>query len=463
VVFTRQKIVFAVSQKKSKCPLKYLTNYLETLLDAMVKPAGYDGPSIEIVLKDQKAERDQMEAIVADVVKTYISGNRVALFQKNEQTDGALSECVLDQMKNYELQEMKTFMDQVNKVKIDAEVKNIKVASAFVEFSLRRMTKELKNCIEGDIKLRHNKISAIIESMLDDQDKMNQFAAKYPALDADSQLLEYSTPVLLQSGSSPQFILNKFDVESDDNKLLLSGQGQVFYMNICSKYSDMHAMACRTMIVNPLPEQKAAYQLAYDAQVHLFSQLKPGNSLKDVYNSTRDFIAEKDAAIAEKLFKNFGFGIGCDIKENLLEIGPRNETLIEPGMVFHVRMIISDGQIVVAIGDSVHVQQDGSLEQLTERAPRDYSHISFTLEVDDEEEDEAQENGRSTKPDSSAVNQLGNKRTRAGRATASSDKLAKEESIKKAQNILLEKQLENLIQRFDDGEIQLNAKKQKQK
>jgi Xaa-Pro aminopeptidase len=127
-------------------------------------------------------------------------------------------------------------------------------------------------------------------------------------------------------------------------------------MNICSKYSDMHAMACRTMIVNPLAEQKAAYQLAYDAQVHLFSQLTVGNALKDVYNSTRDFIQSKDAALAEKLYKNFGFGIGCDIKESLLEIGPRNETKIEPGMVFHVRMTITDGQIVVAIGDSVHVQ-----------------------------------------------------------------------------------------------------------
>jgi nucleosome binding factor SPN SPT16 subunit len=152
----------------------------------MTKPVGYDGPAIEIVLKDQKAEREQMEAIVADVVKTYISGPKVALFQKNEQTDGPLSECVLEQMKPFELMEMKPFMDQVNKVKIDAEVKNIKVASAFVEFSLRRMTKELKNCIEGDIKLRHNKISAIIESMLDDQDKLNQFNEKYPALEADS-------------------------------------------------------------------------------------------------------------------------------------------------------------------------------------------------------------------------------------------------------------------------------------
>ena len=49
-------------------------------------------------------------------------------------------------------------------------------------------------------------------------------------------------------------------------------------------------MASRTMIVNPLAEQKAAYQLAFDAQVYLFSQMKVGNTLKDVYLSTKEFI-----------------------------------------------------------------------------------------------------------------------------------------------------------------------------
>ena len=203
-------------------------------------------------------------------------------------------------------------------------------------------------------------------------------------------------------------------------------------MNICVKYSDMHAMACRTMIVNPLAEQKAAYHLAYEAQAHLFSELKLGNSLKDVYNSTKEFIRQKDPRLAEKVYKNFGFGIGCDIKESLLEISATNETKIEPGMVFHIRMTLSDGDIVVAIGDSAHMQTDGTLEQLTENVPREYARISFTLEEDDEEEEEGKDQGRgSTLPDSSAANQLGNKRTRAGRVTAASDKLAKEENIKK--------------------------------
>ena len=116
----------------------------------------------------------------------------------------------------------------------------------------------------------------------------------------------------------------------------------------------------------------------------------------------------------------------------MLEISATNETKIETGMVFHTRITLHEGDIIVAIGDTVHIKSEG-IEQLTENVPREYARISFTLEEDDEEEEEVQENGRgSTLPDSTAGNELGGKkRTRAGRVTAASDKLAKEENIKK--------------------------------
>jgi len=64
----------------------------------MTKPQGYEGPSIEIVLKDQKAEKEQTKAIVDDLLETHVSGTKVSIFQKNEKTDGPLSECVVELM-----------------------------------------------------------------------------------------------------------------------------------------------------------------------------------------------------------------------------------------------------------------------------------------------------------------------------------------------------------------------------
>jgi hypothetical protein len=46
--------------------------------------------------------------------------------------------------------------------------------------------------------------------------------------------------------------------------------------------------------------------------------------LGSVYESTSSFIAEKDASLAERLHANFGFGIGCNFKEDLLVIGATN-------------------------------------------------------------------------------------------------------------------------------------------
>ena len=123
-----------------------------------------------------------------------MQGKKGSIFQKGEKIDGPLSQSLFDQLKkkSFELQEMKTFMDVVNKVKIPAEIKNIKVASAFAEFSLKRMTKELKNCIEGDVSLRHNRIATNMEQMLEDQDKIDQFNEKHGNILQDSQLLDYA-------------------------------------------------------------------------------------------------------------------------------------------------------------------------------------------------------------------------------------------------------------------------------
>jgi nucleosome binding factor SPN SPT16 subunit len=77
-----------------------------------------------------------------------------------------------------------------------------------------------------------------------------------------------------------------------------------------------------------------------EAITHLVSLLKVGTSLSSVYNETRDFIINKDPSLASALHKNFGFGIGFNHKEDSLAISATNETKIEHGMLFHVRITI---------------------------------------------------------------------------------------------------------------------------
>jgi hypothetical protein len=50
-------------------------------------------------------------------------------------------------------------------------------------------------------------------------------------------------------------------------------------------------------------------------------------------------------------------------------------------------------------------------------------------------------------------NEVGSRRVRAGRATAGQDKASNDENIREGQNKLLDKRLEELKARFENGEI----------
>lgn len=94
---------------------------------------------------------------------------------------------------------------------------------------------------------------------------MASFLKTHPGL--NTSFLEYPIPVLIQSGSN--FALNKFQVESSDEKLV----SQAIYINVCAKFSDMCAMASRTLLVNPKDEQKKAYNTANEALEALVKSL----------------------------------------------------------------------------------------------------------------------------------------------------------------------------------------------
>jgi nucleosome binding factor SPN SPT16 subunit len=79
--------------------------------------------------------------------------------------------------------------------------------------------------------------------MLEKPDQLQKFLSKNSGV--KGSFLEYSTPVLIQSGEV--FNMNKFSIQSDANKLTYD----TIYLNVCVKYKDMNVMASRTLIVNP--------------------------------------------------------------------------------------------------------------------------------------------------------------------------------------------------------------------
>jgi len=89
---------------------------------------------------------------IKDFVRTFVKdkfppqGSKVSIFIKNEGNDGPLSEsltaCLQD---SYNLQEMKDFMNSLSKVKIPCELAHLTTAASFVEWSFKKIIKEVEN------------------------------------------------------------------------------------------------------------------------------------------------------------------------------------------------------------------------------------------------------------------------------------------------------------------------------
>ena len=191
--------------------------------------------------------------------------------------------------------------------------------------------------------------------------------------------------------------LNRFANESTEEKL----NSKTVYVNVCGKYADMSAMASRTLMVNPTPEQKQAYKDALEAQELLISKLTVGSAIKDAYLAAREHLnkARSDLGVSS----NFGFGIGFNYKEESLVINGENETKIRPGMTFHVRVHLlnvckSDPErATLAIGDTVEIGENGA-KVLTRAIVKKYAEISYELDESDaeEEQEEVKKNGKDT-------------------------------------------------------------------
>ena len=151
-------------------------------------------------------------------------------------------------------------------------------------------------------------------------------------------------------------------------------------------------MASRTLLVNPENDQKQAYQIANEAIDVCIKSLVVGQPIKNAYIAAKEFIASKDKNLTGQLHTNFGFGIGTNIKEDQLLINETNENLVQPNMSFHVRITLTGvnkkpSRGVIAIGETVLIENDNKFVILTSGIQRKYSEISYSLDISDNKQD----------------------------------------------------------------------------
>ena len=107
------------------------------------------------------------------------------MFKKTDEVDGDLTKTLIERVgeNGMQLTEMQEFMDRVNRVKIFEEIKNVKIAASFTEWSFKKLMRELEDCIENDTKVKHRKIGGNFEKLLDSPEKMGSFMKQHGVTD----------------------------------------------------------------------------------------------------------------------------------------------------------------------------------------------------------------------------------------------------------------------------------------
>ena len=120
----------------------------------MEVPAGYKGPTLEIITKTLKP--DNTAEVIEKLLSNVKEGSKVALFQKDE-SDGELTDLTLQALaaKDTHRVEMKDFLDKVNMTKIEPEVENLDIATRFVKWTFDNVVNEVEDIIDAEKEIKH--------------------------------------------------------------------------------------------------------------------------------------------------------------------------------------------------------------------------------------------------------------------------------------------------------------------
>ena len=121
-------------------------------------PEGYSGPKLKIMSRNIKQE--EIPVFVSRVMEEIPQEvQKVAVFQK-DRIDGDLSQKVFDGFSNrgVSMLEMGDFMQEVQKVKLGVEQKNMHMAANLTEWTFKRIVSEIEDIIEEDKKVKHSYI-----------------------------------------------------------------------------------------------------------------------------------------------------------------------------------------------------------------------------------------------------------------------------------------------------------------
>lgn len=125
-----------------------------------MKASGVDQSLIPIIV-EWNSKTDSVQSVV-DKVLSQITDQRlqtVATWTKDK-PDGDLTNATLNtiSIKGAKTIDLKDFVDQMSQIKTSSELKNLKVAAAFIGWTFSKIVSEVEDIIDDDKQVKHSVI-----------------------------------------------------------------------------------------------------------------------------------------------------------------------------------------------------------------------------------------------------------------------------------------------------------------
>jgi len=425
--------------------------YLEILKDGKTP--------VELLLKGKDIpDSDAQFPRCLDIIKA--AGNKVGVLSQDLATGPFVNEwndAFAPIRQEVEEIDMSTALSMVMSVKDEHELRRIREASrASSGLMTQYFVEHMSNIIDDERKVTHKKLADSVAAQLEEQKLFQKM--KIPEPDE----LDWAILPIIQSGG-------KYDVKlsatSDDSNLhagvILSTLGLKYY-----KYSSLVA---RTYFVDPNSAQESAYKTLLAVHDLVIKNAKDGAVAKDIYKKAIDLVKSKKPELEKHFCKSVGYGTGIELKDPVLALNARNNTVLRDGMTLIVSTSFSDitnpnpqdaksKTYSLVLIDTVRV---GGTEGVvfTKDAPSDIGSTSFFFADDKEEEEKKPKAKKDGRIGAVAQKNITGTRLRNERSTNVNEE--KEAQRREHQRELHQKKQKEGLDKYGEGTGNLNGTEEK--
>ncbi|EPS40141.1 hypothetical protein H072_6077 [Dactylellina haptotyla CBS 200.50] len=339
-------------------------------------------------------------------------------------------------------------------------------AKASVAVIHKYFLEEMSEIIDEEKKITHEALGKKVEDQIDNEEFFKKKDHKLGADFAPDQL-DWAYGPSIQSGG--RYDLKVPGEPENDKSNLHSG---VIIASMGFRYKNYCSVVGRTYMIDPNKTQEKYYYFLIELHNLIISNLRDGNTCKDVYSKALNLVKSKHPEIEKNFVRNVGYGIEMESRDSTLILNAKNARVLREGMTLVVHVGFQDldnpkaddkrgKTYALALTDTVEVGgKDTEAFILTRGAPVAKDEVAFYFKDDNPPEQKAKQVKPQPKPAATSKNTAIMKTKLRGKREEADD--GKEQRRKENQKQLAARKQAEGLERFPAGGATSNGVEKKQ-